>query len=440
MLSFKRLALIALMGGCFAPELALAQPALTTIQDTLYRADGTRYNGTLFITWNSFDAGDTSNIATANITLPIVNGSLFVQLVPTTNASAGAQYNVTYNNNGINQFTEVWAVPPSTVPLRVRDVRVSSGTVVGPPPVITPIQISDVVNLSNELTARPMKGVGFAVGRTAVINQSGQIDGASGNLQDCVHVDGSSGPCGGSGGGGGGIFTNFSDGEVPTGAVNGANTVFTLAFPPSPPASLELFLNGLRMRSGADYQLSGNTVTFFVASTPQTGDLLLAAYRYGDPSNPLGSLTSAQVVCSSAGLSTIATTLTSLGTCTLPSGLLQPGDRLEIEFHYGHTGATNGFSGEVHIGNTVVMTRNVASSETVLSGRVTFGIYASSLEQWDSQNWGSSAAFQSGAGSAGEDTTQPLRIDFRGQMAASGTDNVILRNFSVVRYPAQTNP
>ncbi len=438
MLSFKRWARIALMGGCVAPEFALAQPALTTIQDTLYRADGTRYNGTLFITWNSFDAGDTSNIATANITLPVVNGSLFVQLVPTTNASAGAQYNVTYNNNGINQFTEAWAVPPSNVPLRVRDVRVSSGTVVGPLPVISPIQISDVVNLTNELTARPMKGIGFAVGRTAVINSSGQIDGAAGNLQDCVHVDGSSGPCGG--GGGGGVFTNFSDGEVPTGIVDGSNTVFTLAFPPSPPASLELYLNGLRMRSGADYQLSGNTITFFVASTPQAGDLLLANYRYGDSGNPLGSLTAAQVVCSNSGLSTVATTLTSLGTCTLPAGLLQPGDRLEIEFQYSHTGGTNGFSGEVHVGNTVVMARNAAASETVLGGRVSFGIYTSSQEQWDAQNWGSSTSLQAGAGSATEDTTQPLKVDFRGQMTASGTDNVILRNFSVIRYPVQSNP
>src|SRR5258708_38813964 len=134
MLSFKRVAAMALIGGWMAPFPALAQPALTTIQDTLYRADGTRFNGTLYIRWNSFDAGDTSNIATSNLTLPIVNGALRVRLVPTTTASAGAQYNVTYNSNGINQFTEVWAVPPSTVPLRVRDVRVSSGTVIDPPP------------------------------------------------------------------------------------------------------------------------------------------------------------------------------------------------------------------------------------------------------------------------------------------------------------------
>src|SRR5580692_10555642 len=126
-----------------------AQPALTTIQDTLYSANGMRFNGTMFITWSAFQAGDTSNIATANLTLPIVNGVLNVMLVPTTTASAGAQYNITYNQNGVNQFTQVWAVPPSATILRIRDVLVSTGSVVGPPPVTNPIQISDVVGLLN---------------------------------------------------------------------------------------------------------------------------------------------------------------------------------------------------------------------------------------------------------------------------------------------------
>src|ERR1700694_2746095 len=86
--------LLAATGFAWGP--ANGQPALTTIQDILYRADGTRFSGTMFIRWNSFLAGDTSNIATANLTLPIVNGVLRVKLVPTTTATAGAQYNITY--------------------------------------------------------------------------------------------------------------------------------------------------------------------------------------------------------------------------------------------------------------------------------------------------------------------------------------------------------
>ncbi len=433
MLSFRWPAL----GLLWAAGVAMGQPTLTTIQDILYRADGTRYTGTMFIRWNSFQAADTSNIATANLTLPIVNGVLRVRLVPTTTASAGAQYNITFNNAGRNQFTQVWAVPPSPVTLRVRDVLVSQGTVVGPPPATTPIQISDVVGLANQLALLPPKGVGFAIGRAAVINTSGQIDGATGTLGDCVRVDGTSGPCGGSGGGG--ILPLFSDGEIPAGAINGANTIFTLSFSPSPAASLDLSRNGLRMKPSADFVLNGNQIQFVLGSTPQTGDLLMANYRYANPGNPLGSLTAPQVVCSSTGTSTSATALTPLGICTIPAGLLGEGDRIEIQFQYSHTGASTGFVGEIHWGGTNFLSRATAAAETAFVGRAEFGIYAGA-QSWDAQSWGSALSLANGVGSATVDTTQNVTVSFHGQMSAATADSVSLRNFMVLRYPAQTNP
>jgi hypothetical protein len=437
MVNLNRWAGMALLGASFAPGSVWAQPALTTIQDILYRADGTRFSGTMFITYSSFQAGDTSNIATANLTLPIVNGALSVQLAPTTTASAGAQYNVLYNSDGVNQFTQVWAVPPSAVTLRIRDVLVSTGTVVGPLPVTAPIQISDVVGLQNALALTVMKGVGFALGRTAVINTAGQVDAAAGNLSDCMRVDGSSGPCGSSGGG---VLPSFSDGEVPAGTVNGANTAFTLAFAPSPVASLELYVNGLRMEAGTDYQVLGKALTFLTVSTPQTGDLLLASYRYANPSNPLSTLASPQVVCSSVGSSTSGTTQISLGTCTLPAGLLSTGDRIEVRYQYGHVGSAAGFTGEVHIGGTTVVSRSAAATETEFVGHTDFGTY-SGAQLWDTQSWGSTVvAFAAAAGAAAIDITQALTVDFRGEMAAAGSDSVVMRNFTVVRYPAQTNP
>ena len=38
----------------------LAGPILTTIQDVIYNANGTPYNGFAVITWTPFVAGDTS--------------------------------------------------------------------------------------------------------------------------------------------------------------------------------------------------------------------------------------------------------------------------------------------------------------------------------------------------------------------------------------------
>jgi hypothetical protein len=416
---------------------AAAQPALTTIQDVLYRADGTRFNGTLYITYESFLGGDSTNIATANLTVPIVNGVLRVRLAPTTQASAGAQYNVTYNSAGVNQFTETWAVPPSAVALRVRDVRIASGTVVGPEPVISPVQISDVVGLQNELEVRPMRGIGFALGRAAVINSSGQIDGASGNLNDCVRVDGSSGPCGG--GGGGGTGGAFADAEVPAGTINGSNTVFALTRAPSPPASLELYRNGLRMRENVDYQLTGSTITFFVGSTPQAGDLLVASYRYADPNNPLSTMAAPQTVCSSVGASTSSTVATQLGSCTIPAGVLGTGDRLEIYYIFGHTGSSVGFTGEVLVGGATVASRTAGAAESLLVGESGFALY-SGAQAWTTQSWGTSLALAVAAGSSTENTSQALSVTFRGQLTGAGSDTVALRTFTVIRYPAQANP
>jgi len=343
---------------------------------------------------------------------------------------------VTFNSAGVNQFTEVWAVPPSAVPLRVSAVMVSQGTVVGPAPVTTAITIADVTGLQNELALLVQQGVGFTVNRTAVINSSGQLDGASGNLSDCVRVDGSSGPCGS---GGGGVLPSFSDGETPSGAINGVNATFTLANTPSPAASLELYLNGLLMTPAVDYTLSGNTISFLSASMPQSGDVLTASYRFANPSNPLGTLTAVQVICSSPGASTSATSLTQLGSCTIPAGLLGTGDRVEVQFQYGHTGTSTAFTGAIAWAGGTVLSRTTTSSETAFVGRMTFGIGASG-QSWDVQSWGNTLSFAPGVGSAAANISQNLTISLQGNMAGSTTDTVNLSNFTVIRYPAQSNP
>jgi hypothetical protein len=141
------------------------------------------------------------------------------------------------------------------------------------------MMIADVTGLTNELNSRPMKGAGFGPARAAVINSAGQLDGAAGTLGDCVHVDGTSGPCTAGPAGSSGS-PSFADAETPAGLVNGVNTVFTLNYNPNPAASLALYRNGILVKQGFDYTLSGKTITFFTAAVPQAGDLLTASYRY----------------------------------------------------------------------------------------------------------------------------------------------------------------
>jgi hypothetical protein len=257
--------------------LAWGQPVLTTISDVLFKADGTRFNGLAQITWLSFDSATGASIAQQSTTVRIIDGNLFVQLTPTSNATPLAQYLVLYESDGKIQFQETWNVPPSTTPLRVRDVRTSQPlfpiTGGGGAGGLTQIQESDVIGLVADLTARAVKGPGFSNSRTAIINDTGQIEGAVGAATDCMHVDGSAGPCGGS-------TFNFVDGESPAGVVDGSNVTFTLVNTPAPATSLHLFRNGLMQKLNFDYTFSGSTIVFVTLATPQPGDTILAEYRH----------------------------------------------------------------------------------------------------------------------------------------------------------------
>lgn len=264
-------ALAALLLG--AP--AQAAPPLTQIHDILYKADGNPFTGSATISWRSFVAADSSNIPTNSINVQVVGGLLHVRLVPTTNATGGAYYIVRFNADGKTQFTELWAVPPSAIPVAVKDIRIPSppGSSVAPPPSV--VQMADVTGLVEALADRPTKSIGFAPNRAAFIDDTGEIAAVSGSPSDCVRADGTTGPCGAS------ASIGFVDMETPAGAVNGINGVFTLTQAPAPAASLLLFRNGILQKPGLDYMISGNTVTFLSAATPQTGDLLVASYRTG---------------------------------------------------------------------------------------------------------------------------------------------------------------
>lgn len=264
----------------FSCMLATAAPPLTTIQDVLYKADGTRFEGIATISWQSFQAVDSTTIAAKTFTTSIVNGFIHVRLTPTTNAITPASYTVVYNGDGNVQFSESWIVPSSNVPIRIRDVRIGApGTVLGavvPPSPVTSIQISDIIGLPAALNIRPSIGTGFTPSRAAVINPSGAIDAALGNMSDCIHVDGSSGTCGSSSSNSQGTFV---DGEIPSGAMDGVNRNFTVSLAPNPPVSLELFRNGILQRQGGEYALNGSTILFASGMAPSSADVLVASYR-----------------------------------------------------------------------------------------------------------------------------------------------------------------
>ena len=70
---------------------------------------------------------------------------------------------------------------------------------------------------------------------------------------------------------------NFSDAEIPTGVVNGTNTIFTLAHVPAVGSS-PLVIRNIPQMIGQDFTISGATITFTTA--PLTGDNIQVWYRF----------------------------------------------------------------------------------------------------------------------------------------------------------------
>src|SRR5579871_6286449 len=106
-----------------------ASPAMTTVADTVFMADGTGAQGTLIISWPAFvTAGGTAVAAgTTNVTLG-ASGALSVALVPNTGATpAGVYYNVVYQLGPGEVRTESWLVP-ATSPANLTTVRTTPGS------------------------------------------------------------------------------------------------------------------------------------------------------------------------------------------------------------------------------------------------------------------------------------------------------------------------
>ena len=147
--------------------------------------------------------------------------------------------------------------PASTLPFRVRDVRLAAGSVSGSAPAAaTIITIGDVTGLQIR-TQRPAAGrhrfYHLPIGGDRCHGRHrwglGQPVGLPARGWDLGPVRSSA-------------STTFVDGEVPAGTINGTNDAFTLANVPNPSTSLALFRNGLLLTQGGDYTLSSNSITF----------------------------------------------------------------------------------------------------------------------------------------------------------------------------------
>jgi hypothetical protein len=193
-----------------------------------------------------------------------------------------------------------------------------------------------------------------------------------------------------------------------------------------------MYRNGVLQKAGQDFTLAGNRISF-LGIGPQPGDTLVASYRLSGVSDTMSQMyPNPQVLCSGLGASTTSATLASIGTCNIPAGFLAPGDRVEIRFDLEHQGAAGGFTFDVRWGATTVLSRNGSAADTLVAGRADAALSAQGA-QLSQQSWGSSLSFAAGVASGADDYNAGVAIDFRA-LAASG-DTVILKNFTVTRFP-----
>ena len=104
-------------------------PQLTTVSDTVYRADGSPAAGILLISWPAFTAAGGATVAAGSKSVALgANGSLNVQLSPNVGAApSGTVYTVTYQLTDGTVKTESWSVGTAS-PETVSAVRTLVGT------------------------------------------------------------------------------------------------------------------------------------------------------------------------------------------------------------------------------------------------------------------------------------------------------------------------
>jgi hypothetical protein len=102
-----------LLIAAWAGPAAAAQVTTTTVQGTVYRADGSVASGTLLVSWPAFATASGQEIAAGNISAAIgSDGFVSVKLAPNSGAyPAGTYYTVVYHLNDGTVSREYWVVP-----------------------------------------------------------------------------------------------------------------------------------------------------------------------------------------------------------------------------------------------------------------------------------------------------------------------------------------
>lgn len=264
--------LVALLSAC-----AIAH-AGTTVTGTIVDPSNDPLSGSCTIQPVEAFTSGSARVVGAPMTVQFSAGAFSATLAPTDTATPAGQYYVatcaiprqTTNGHSVGPFSWgpiYWLIPTSATSI---DIATAQAGAEGNPP--APPSIAVPLSQLGQSGATPgqvpswngsawVPSNGAAAAGTVVIGATP----ADGQL---VQWSASAGKW---------LPVTIVTGETPAGTIDGTNTTFTLA---AAPTGLQLLDNGLGLSAGVDYNLSGNTITFVPAATPQPGDILAASYRH----------------------------------------------------------------------------------------------------------------------------------------------------------------
>jgi lysophospholipase L1-like esterase len=122
--SFSMTAASAFAAGQTAPATPIPT---TTVQDTVYRADGTAAGGTILISWPAFTTATGRTVAAGSTSATIgAGGALSVALVSNSGSTPmGSYYTAVFHLNDGTETRSYWVVPVSAYPVQVSAISTS---------------------------------------------------------------------------------------------------------------------------------------------------------------------------------------------------------------------------------------------------------------------------------------------------------------------------
>ena len=180
-----------------------------------------------------------------------------------------------------------------------------------------------------------------------------------------------------------------------------------------PTSSLALYRNGVLQKPGLDYNLSGNTIQFLAASTPQSGDTLLASYRVTPSGHAQGPPAPQILVFRYGRRSPLPRRFRHWALARSQPAHCSRVIGSRSDFDYSHEGSLTGFTFAVNWGNTLLVKRNGAVSDAFVSGWAEAGANTSAC-QLSFQSWGTLLGLANGVFNAYDSLAYPIVLALPG--------------------------